>query len=433
MIWNESVECMSREEMHKVQSIRLKRVVERVYHNCEPYRKRMQEAGVTPDDIQSIDDIVKLPFTSKKDLRDYYPFGLLSAPMSEIVRVHASSGTTGKPIVVGYTRADLAMWAEAGARCLTAYGLGKNDVVQVSYGYGLFTGGLGAHAAVENIGGTVIPMSSGNTEKQIMLMKDLGAKALAATPSYALYLAEAMANSGIPRDEFQLKVGIFGAEPWTEAMRKDLEAKLGIKAYDIYGLTEISGPGVGFECECQNGTHLNEDLFYPEIINPETGEPVEPGKEGELVFTTLTKEGMPLIRFRTRDLTKLIYEKCSCGRTLVRMGRILGRSDDMLIIRGVNVFPSQVEAVLCEQEEFEPHFFITVDRVNNTDTFEIQVEVKEAYYSDEISKMLNLQKKLAHKIQSVVGIQPAIKLVEPRSIERSQGKAKRVLDKRKFQ
>lgn len=433
MIWNESVECMSREEMRKVQSIRLKRVVERVYHNCEPYRKRMQEAGITPDDIQSIDDIVKLPFTSKKDLRDYYPFGLLSAPMSEIVRVHASSGTTGKPIVVGYTRADLAMWAEAGARCLTAYGLGKNDVVQVSYGYGLFTGGLGAHAAVENIGGTVIPMSSGNTEKQIMLMKDLGAKALAATPSYALYLAEAMANSGIPRDEFQLKVGIFGAEPWTEAMRKDLEAKLGIKAYDIYGLTEISGPGVGFECECQNGTHLNEDLFYPEIINPETGEPVEPGKEGELVFTTLTKEGMPLIRFRTRDLTKLIYEKCSCGRTLVRMGRILGRSDDMLIIRGVNVFPSQVEAVLCEQEEFEPHFFITVDRVNNTDTFEIQVEVKEAYYSDEISKMLNLQKKLAHKIQSVVGIQPAIKLVEPRSIERSQGKAKRVLDKRKFQ
>lgn len=433
MIWNESVECMSREEMRKVQSIRLKRVVERVYHNCEPYRKRMQEAGITPDDIQSIDDIVKLPFTSKKDLRDYYPFGLLSAPMSEIVRVHASSGTTGKPIVVGYTRADLAMWAEAGARCLTAYGLGKNDVVQVSYGYGLFTGGLGAHAAVENIGGTVIPMSSGNTEKQIMLMKDLGAKALAATPSYALYLAEAMANSGIPRDEFQLKVGIFGAEPWTEAMRKDLEAKLGIKAYDIYGLTEISGPGVGFECECQNGTHLNEDLFYPEIINPETGEPVEPGKEGELVFTTLTKEGMPLIRFRTRDLTRLIYEKCSCGRTLVRMGRILGRSDDMLIIRGVNVFPSQVEAVLCEQEEFEPHFFITVDRVNNTDTFEIQVEVKEAYYSDEISKMLNLQKKLAHKIQSVVGIQPAIKLVEPRSIERSQGKAKRVLDKRKFQ
>ncbi len=433
MIWNESVECMSREEMRKVQSIRLKRVVERVYHNCEPYRKRMQEAGITPDDIQSIDDIVKLPFTSKKDLRDYYPFGLLSAPMSEIVRVHASSGTTGKPIVVGYTRADLAMWAEAGARCLTAYGLGKNDVVQVSYGYGLFTGGLGAHAAVENIGGTVIPMSSGNTEKQIMLMKDLGAKALAATPSYALYLAEAMANSGIPRDEFQLKVGIFGAEPWTEAMRKDLEAKLGIKAYDIYGLTEISGPGVGFECECQNGTHLNEDLFYPEIINPETGEPVEPGKEGELVFTTLTKEGMPLIRFRTRDLTRLIYEKCSCGRTLVRMGRILGRSDDMLIIRGVNVFPSQVEAVLCEQEEFEPHFFITVDRVNNTDTFEIQVEVKEAYYSDEISKMLSLQKKLAHKIQSVVGIQPAIKLVEPRSIERSQGKAKRVLDKRKFQ
>ena len=433
MIWNETAECMNREEMRKLQSIRLKKVVTRVYHNCEPYRKRMQEAGITPNDIQTMDDIVKLPFTSKKDLRDYYPFGLLSSPLSEIVRVHASSGTTGKPIVVGYTRNDLAIWNEVGARCLTAYGLGKNDVVQVSYGYGLFTGGLGAHGAVETIGGTVIPMSSGNTEKQILLMHDLGAKALACTPSYALYLAEAMDSSDISREQFQLKIGIFGAEPWTEAMRKEIETKLRIKAYDIYGLTEIIGPGVGYECLCQNGTHLCEDHFFPEIVDPETGEPMPQGEKGELVFTTLTKEGMPLIRFRTRDLTRLIYDTCECGRTAVRMDRILGRSDDMLIIRGVNIFPSQIEAAICELEEFEPHFFITVDRINNSDTMEIQVEVKEAFFFDEIAKVMALKKKISHKIQSVTGVQPDIKLVEPRSLERSQGKAKRVLDKRKFE
>jgi phenylacetate-CoA ligase len=392
----------------------------------------MQEAGISPSDIRTIDDIVKLPFTSKKDLRDYYPFELLSTPMSEIVRLHASSGTTGKPIVVGYTRGDLNVWNEAGARCFTAYGLGRNDVVQVSYGYGLFTGGLGAHGAVETIGGTVIPMSSGNTEKQIMLMHDFGAVGLACTPSYALYLADAMKDSGIPREEFKLKVGVFGAEPWTEQMRRELEEKLGIKAYDIYGLTEIIGPGVGHECEHQNGTHLCEDHFYPEIINPETGDPVAPGEHGELVFTTLTKEGMPLIRFRTRDLTHLNYEKCACGRTSVRMGRILGRCDDMLIIRGVNVFPSQVESVICEMPEFEPHYMLVVDRVNSLDSFEVQVEVNEAYYSDEMSKMLDLKKKVGHRLQSVLGIAPDIKLVEPRSLERSQGKAKRVIDKRIF-
>jgi phenylacetate-CoA ligase len=392
----------------------------------------MQEAGISPSDVKTIDDIVKLPFTSKKDLRDYYPFELLSTPMSEIVRLHASSGTTGKPIVVGYTRGDLNVWNEAGARCFTAYGLGRNDVVQVSYGYGLFTGGLGAHGAVETIGGTVIPMSSGNTEKQIMLMHDFGAVGLACTPSYALYLADAMKDSGIPREEFKLKVGVFGAEPWTEQMRRELEEKLGIKAYDIYGLTEIIGPGVGHECEHQNGTHLCEDHFYPEIINPETGDPVAPGEHGELVFTTLTKEGMPLIRFRTRDLTHLNYEKCACGRTSVRMGRILGRCDDMLIIRGVNVFPSQVESVICEMPEFEPHYLLIVDRVNNLDTFEVQVEVNEAYYSDEMSKMLDLKKKVGHRLQGVLGIAPDIKLVEPRSLERSQGKAKRVIDKRIF-
>ncbi|MDR0232014.1 MAG: phenylacetate--CoA ligase [Dysgonamonadaceae bacterium] len=432
MIWNEAMECMRREDLRKLQGIRLKKVVERVYHNCEPYRKRMQEAGISPADINSIDDIVKLPFTSKKDLRDYYPFGLLSSPMSEIVRLHASSGTTGKPIVVGYTRNDLNIWNEVGARCFSAYGLGKNDVVQISYGYGLFTGGLGAHNAVETIGGTVIPMSSGNTEKQIMLMHDFGAVGLACTPSYALFLADAMKESGISREEFKLKVGIFGAEPWTEAMRRELQEKLGIKAYDIYGLTEIIGPGVGHECEYQDGTHLCEDHFFPEIIDPETGESLPEGSQGELVFTTLTKDGMPLIRFRTRDLTNLNYEQCACGRTSVRMGRILGRSDDMLIIRGVNVFPSQVESVICEMPELEPHYMLYVDRINNLDTFEVHVEVKEEFYSDEMSKMIDLRKRIAHRLQSVLGIGPDIKLVEPRSIERSQGKAKRVIDKRKF-
>lgn len=432
MIWNKTAECMSRDERMELQSKRLRKVVERVYYNCEPYRDRMQKAGITPADINSIEDIVKLPFTCKQDLRDYYPFGLLSSPMSEIVRVHASSGTTGKPIVVGYTRNDLAIWNEVGARCLTAYGLGKNDVVQVSYGYGLFTGGLGAHGAVETIGGTVVPMSAGNTEKQVLMLHDMGAKALCCTPSYALYLAESIEKSGIPKEEFKLRVGVFGAEPWTNEMRREIEKKLGIKAYDIYGLTEICGPGVGHECEFQCGTHLHEDHFFPEIVNPETGEPVEPGQPGELVFTTLTKEGMPLIRFRTHDLTRLIYDKCECGRTSVRMEKIMGRCDDMLIIRGVNVFPSQVESVICDTEEFEPHFFITVDRVNNTDTFEIQVEVKEQYYTSDINGMIKLQKSLAHKLQSVLGIQPTIRIVEPRSLKRSEGKQKRVLDKRIF-
>ncbi len=432
MIWNKTIECMDRKSMRKLQGERLRRVVEQVYHNCAPYRERMQQAGVLPSDIQTIDDIVKLPFTSKKDLRDYYPWGLLSVPLSEIVKIHASSGTTGKPIVMGYTRKDIDNWSEAGARCYSAYGLGKDDIIQISYGYGLFTGGLGAHDASLKLGATTIPISAGNTEKQLLLMHDLGTTALACTPSYALYLAESLEKSGIPRNEIQLKVGIFGAEPWTEEMRKEIEYRLGIKAYDIYGLTEISGPGVGFECECQNGTHLNEDLFFPEIINPETGEQVADGEEGELVFTTLTKEGMPLIRFRTRDLTRLTRGTCECGRTLVKMGKILGRTDDMLIIRGVNVFPSQVESVLCTLQEVEPHFFITVDRINNTDTFDIDVEVKEQYYSDVMSDMEKLRKKIAHAIQNVVGIQPNIKPVAPNTIERSQGKAKRVNDKRKF-
>jgi phenylacetate-CoA ligase len=432
MIWNETIECMEREEMQKLQSIRLKRVVEHAYHNTPFYRRKMQEMGLTPDDIESIDDITKLPFTVKQDLRDNYPFGLMAVPMSEIVRLHASSGTTGKPIVVGYTRKDLSIWSETVARCLYAAGVTRNDTVQVSYGYGLFTGGLGLHGGVENIGGTVIPMSSGNTQKQIQLMHDFGSKVLACTPSYALFLGETIKESGIPREEFQLKIGIFGAEPWTENMRNEIEESLGIKAYDIYGLTEVIGPGVGCECECQKGTHLWEDHFLPEIIDPVTLLPGKPGEQGELVFTTLTKEGMPMIRYRTRDLTSLHYEKCGCGRTAVRMDRILGRSDDMLIIRGVNVFPSQVESVILEMPEFEAHYLITVDRINNTDTFQVEVEVRPEYYTDEISKILALKKKIAAQMQSVIGIQPEIKIVEPRSIERSMGKAKHVIDNRKL-
>jgi phenylacetate-CoA ligase len=432
MIWNENVECMDRDSLRKMQGIRLKNMVEYVYHNTPFYRKKMQELDITPDDIQSIDDIVKLPFTTKFDLRDNYPFGLCATPMSQIVRIHASSGTTGKPVVVGYTRKDLAVWSECLARCFTAYGADKSDIFQVSYGYGLFTGGLGAHAGAEYIGASVIPMSSGNTEKQILLMHDFGATVLCCTPSYALFIADALRDSGINRDEIKLRVGAFGAEPWTESMRKDIEEKLGIKAYDIYGLSEIAGPGIGFECEYQNGTHLCEDHYFPEIINPQTLEPVAPGQPGELVFTHLTKEGMPLLRYRTRDLTALHYDKCSCGRTLVRMDRILGRSDDMLIIRGVNVFPTQIEEVILECVEFEPHYMLTVDRVNNTDTMELKVEVRPEFYSDEIKVMLELRKKLVSRLQSVLGLGVEVKLVEPRSIERSTGKAKRVIDKRSF-
>jgi phenylacetate-CoA ligase len=432
MIWNESIECMDRETLQKIQSIRLKKMVDYVYHNTPFYRKKMQEMNLTPDDIKDIHDIVKLPFTTKIDLRDNYPFGLCAVPMSQIVRIHASSGTTGRPTVVLYTRKDLSAWTECISRAFTAYGASKKDVFQVSYGYGLFTGGLGAHQGADNIGATVLPMSSGNTAKQIQLMHDFGTSVLCCTPSFALYLGEVIRQSGLPREEFKLKVGAFGAEPWTEKMRQELESSLGIKAYDIYGLSEVAGPGVGFECECQNGTHLNEDHYFPEVVDPNTLEPVEPGKTGELVFTHLTKEGMPLLRYRTRDLTALHYEKCDCGRTLVRMDRILGRSDDMLIIRGVNVFPTQIESVILEMKEFEPHFLLTVGRENNTDTMELKVEVREEYYSDEINAMLVLKKKLIGRLRSVLGLGVDVKLVEPRSIERSVGKAKRVIDNRKL-
>lgn len=430
MIWNIPKECMSRDQMRQLQGQRLHKLVERVYHNTPFYRRKMQEMNISPDDIQSIDDITKLPFTTKQDLRDNYPYGLFAVPMSEIIRLHASSGTTGNPTVVGYTRRDLSVWSEMIARSLSAFGGNRDDIFSVAYGYGLFTGGLGLHYGVEHLGATVIPMSSGNTAKQIQLMHDFGATAIACTPSYALYLADAIESANIPKEEFKLRIGIFGAEPWTDNMRREIESKLGIDAYNIYGLSEIMGPGVSFECEMKNGSHIGEDHFFPEIVSPETLEPLPCGTEGELVFTTLTKEGIPLLRYRTKDLCSLNSEPCACGRNSVRMSRIVGRSDDMLIIRGVNVFPSQIESVILEMEEFEPHYMLIIDREHNLDTLQVQVEVREQFYSDEISRMLALKKKIAHRLLSVLGLGADIRLVEPRSLQRSEGKAKRVIDNR---
>ena len=392
----------------------------------------MQEAGIGPESIQSIDDIVKLPFTTKSDLRDNYPFGLFAVPMSEIVRVHASSGTTGKPTVVGYTRNDISTWSEVMARTLTSAGANRNDFIQVAYGYGLFTGGLGLHYGGEKIGASVIPISGGNTVRQIQLMHDFGSTVLACTPSYALFLAEAIQESGINRDDLKLRVGVFGAEPWTENMRREIEDKLRIKAIDIYGLSEVIGPGVASECQVQAGLHINEDHFYPEIIDPETLQVLPEGSTGELVFTTITKEGLPLIRYRTRDLTRLTSEKCKCGRTMVRMEKCLGRSDDMLIIRGVNLFPSQVESVLLEMSEIKPHYLLIVDRVNNLDTLELKVEVDEAFFQDKISQLETLRQKLQNNLESSLGLGIKVTLVEPKIIERSEGKSKRVIDQRKY-
>lgn len=424
------MECMSREALRKLQGERLRSVVERVYHNTPFYRRKMQQMGIAPSDIRGVEDIVKLPFTTKQDFRDNYPYGLFATPMSEIVRLHASSGTTGQPTVVGYTRRDLQAWSEMVARSLTSYGAHHNDIFSVAYGYGLFTGGLGLHYGVEHMGGAVIPMSSGNTAKQIQLMRDFGPTVLCCTPSYALYLGEAMRDSGYPREEFKLRIGAFGAEPWSPQMRLQIERSLGIKAYDIYGLSEVMGPGVSYECQHQNGSHVHEDHFIPEIIDPQTLQPLPEGETGELVFTTITKEGLPLLRYRTKDLSSLMGEECPCGRTFVRMGRITGRSDDMLIIRGVNVFPSQVESVLLEMKEFAPHYLIVVDRVNNLDTMQVQVEVGQEYFSDEMSVMLEMKRRLAHRLQSVLGISAEVRLVEPNTIARSEGKAKRVVDNR---
>lgn len=430
MIWNPNKECMSREQMRELQGKRLQKLVQYVYHNVPFYRNKMQAMNVSPEDIVTIDDIVKLPFTTKQDLRDNYPYGLQAAPASEIVRVHASSGTTGNPTIVGYTRKDLAVWSEVMTRCLTAYGLHRDDTVSVSYGYGLFTGGLGAHYGVENLGATVIPTSTGSTEKHIRLLKDLKISGICCTPSYALYLAETLEKLGVSKDEINLRIGVFGAEPWTENMRKEIESRLGLKGYNIYGLSEIMGPGVSYECQEQNGSHISEDHFFPEIINPETLDQLPYGEQGELVFTTLTKEGMPLLRYRTKDLCTLMEGQCACGRTLVRMSRIVGRSDDMLIVRGINVFPSQVESVILEMQEFEPQYMLIVDRVKNLDTLQVQVEVRKDYFSDDIGSMLALKKKLADKLKSVISIAADVRLMEPGSIERSQGKGKHVIDNR---
>ena len=432
-MYQPDIESMDREEIKKIQTERLIWQVKRCYENVAVFRERMQEKGLTPDDIRSLDDLQKLPFTYKKDLRDYYPYGLFAAPMKDIVRIHASSGTTGRQIVAGYTAHDLEMWSHLMARQLAATGADKNSIVQVSYGYGLFTGGLGAHGGVERLGATVIPTSSGNTERQIRFMRELGTTHLCCTPSYAMYLAETMQEMGII-DDLKLKAGIFGAEPWTEDMRTKIEDTLHIKAYDVYGLTEIMGPGVAYECSAQNGMHINEDMFIAEIIDPETGEVLPEGSFGELVFTTITKEGMPMIRYRTRDLCSLNYEKCSCGRTFVRMNKPKGRSDDMLIIRGVNVFPSQIEEVLLKVsgDSITPNYQIIVDRVNNTDTLDVQVEMSEKMFSDDVKSIEKIEKEIKDRLRSVLGLSAKVILVNPKSITRSEGKAKRVIDNRKL-
>lgn len=431
MIWNEAKECMSRDEKIVLQGARLVKTVDRVYHSVPFYRRKMQNIGIEPGDIRDITDLEKLPFTTKADLRGNYPFGLFAVPQSEIVRIHASSGTTGKATVVGYTRKDLDIWSECVARAFTMAGVSKDDIIQVAYGYGLFTGGLGAHNGAEKLGATVVPMSTGNTKKLTTMMIDFGATAIACTPSYLLHIAETLEENG-ELDMIKLKVAICGAEPWTENMRRQIEAKLNIHAHDIYGLSEIMGPGVACDCEYHRGLHVYDDHFLPEVIDPDTLLAVAEGELGELVFTTITKEGIPLLRYRTRDLTSISYETCECGRTLPRISRFKGRSDDMLIIRGVNVFPSQVEAALLEMGETSPHYMMIVDRANNLDTLEVQVEVNERFFSDEIKELEKLTKKIEHALQQALGIAVKVKLVEPKSIERSMGKAVRVIDKRKL-
>ena len=422
---------MSREEMRELQSDRLKQLVKHVYTNVAFYRRRMDEMGVKPEDIQTIDDIVKLPFTYKNDLRDHYPFGLFAVPMKDIVRVHASSGTTGKPTTVGYTKNDIENWREVLARCLTMAGISSEDIMQVSYGYGLFTGGLGVHYGAETVGATVIPISGGNTRRQLQLMADYGSTVLACTPSYALHLADALAENGYSLADMKLKIGVFGAEPWTENMRLELEKKWGIKAFDIYGLSEIMGPGVANDCDCHAGLHVHEDHFFPEIVHPDTKQPMSDGEEGELVFTTLTKEGIPLLRYNTRDLSTLNRYKCECGRTTVRMKKITGRSDDMLIIRGVNLFPSQIENVLLEMGETSAHYMLYVDKINNLDTLELKVELDEVNMMETIRDLQSLSKKIEHALNSAIGLSVKVTLVEPKTIARSEGKAVRVIDNRK--
>ncbi len=430
MIWNEKYECMSRKELDELQLERLKFVVNRAYEKIPFYKNSFDKAGFKPDDLKSLDDLRKIPFISKKDLRENYPFKMFAEPLENIVRIHSSSGTTGKPVVVGYTKNDIETWAELMARSLVCAGANKNDIIQNAYGYGLFTGGLGIHYGGERIGATVIPASGGNTKRQVMMLQDFGTTVLTCTPSYALYIAEVAEDMGINIRELPLRVGVFGAEPWSDNMRKEIENKLNIDAMDIYGLTEVIGPGVSMECEQKNGLHIFEDHFIAEIIDPDTGEQLPYGETGELVFTSLTKEAFPVIRFRTRDITSLNPEPCKCGRNIVRMHRVSGRTDDMLIIRGVNVFPSQIESVLMDIEEAEPHYELVVDRKGALDEIELRVEVNERIFSDEIRKLESIQNRIQNEIESVLGISIKVTLVEPKTIERSEGKAKRVRDLR---
>ena len=431
MIWNETKECMSRDEMSALQGARLVKLVDRVYHNVEYYRKKMQAVGLEPGDIRGLEDLTKLPFTTKDDLRDTYPFGMFAVPNSQIVRIHASSGTTGKATVVGYTRRDIDMWSECVARCITMAGLGREDIIQVAYGYGLFTGGLGGHYGAEKMGATVVPMSTGNTKKLVNMMVDFGVTGILCTPSYLMHIAETIEEMGV-RDKIKLKASLNGAEPWTEKMRDKIEEKLDIHAHDIYGLSEIMGPGVATDCQFHKGLHVHEDYFLPEIVDRETFQPVADGVTGELVISTLVKEGIPLIRYRTKDLTSIDHTPCECGRTTARIARFTGRSDDMLIIRGVNVFPSQIETVLLEMGGTTPHYLMIVDRVNNLDTLEVQVEVEEHFFSDEIRALENLTKRIEYVIHQAIGLAVKVKLVEPKALERSMGKSVHVIDKRKF-
>ncbi len=429
--YQKEIETMPLEEMKRLQSEKLVKQVKHVYNNVEYYRNLMDEKGVKPEDIKGIDDLHKLPFLSKADLRDAYPYGLLAKPLSECVRIHSTSGTTGRRVVAFYTQHDVDLWEDCCARAIVAAGGSNEDVCQVAYGYGLFTGGAGLHGGSHKVGCLTLPMSSGNTERQIQFMMDLNASIICCTPSYAAYIGESLKEQGYNPEDIPLKAGIFGAEPWTEEMRQNIQNTLGIKAYDIYGLTETSGPGVAFECSEQTGMHINEDHFIAEIIDPDTGEVLPEGEKGELVFTALDKEAFPLLRYRTRDICVLSRKKCSCGRTLIKMAKPMGRTDDMLIIRGVNVFPSQIETVLLK-EGYEPNYQIIVDRVNNNDTFEVNVEMSPEQFTDKVGDILSMEKALADAMKIMLGINPKVRLVAPKSITRSEGKAARVIDKRKL-
>lgn len=434
MIWNPEHECMNVDSLRALQFARLKNLVERVYNTVPFYKEKLDKAGVKPSDIKCLADISKLPFTTKTDLRDTYPYGLLAVPQSEIVEIHMSSGTTGTPVVDAYTAKDLDDWAEGMARTLSGAGATHNDTIQNAYGYGLFTGGMGVHHGARKLGATVIPISSGNTQKQLMLMRDFKSNLFTCTPSYAMYMAEQAKEMGVDVKKLSLRAACLGAEPWSEGMRNQIESAWGIKAYDIYGLTEITGPGVAFECEAQYGMHVNEDLWFPEIIDPETERPVPDGEKGELVITTITKEGTPLIRYRTRDITFIITEPCACGRTTRKIHRLFGRTDDMLIIRGVNVFPSQIENALVDIQGVEPNYLIVVNRNEEThlDEAELHVEVSAEQFTDETKGMEALRNTISSVMKSKLGIMLKVKLVEPKSIERSTGKAKRVIDNRKL-